>query len=118
MLSSIQVFRVQAGTVASGADFFFPEINIAASATILNGASTATTTITYPFSYGSLSAPVQATLSNAATVQNGKYVFVGVDSALYSQCVGVFTTGNTASTLTANTTFTANFKIGGAYTRP
>jgi hypothetical protein len=117
MLSSISVFYLVSGTIATGARFIFPEINIAASAQILNGASTATTSITYPFSFG-LVPPVQATLSNANTSQNGKYVFAGVDSSLPSSCTGVFTTGNTASTLTANTTFTANFKIGGAYTRP
>jgi hypothetical protein len=115
MASTVKVFSVSSGTIANGAKFFFPELNVYRSFNVISGTSTRTDAITFPFDYGSITPGVQATIANT-TVQNGKYLFAGVDALTTTGCTGVVTTGNTASTLSADTVYSANFRIGGPKT--
>ena len=117
MTSAVKVFNVSQGTIATGATFFLPQYSTYTGANIVIGTSTRTVAITYPFDYGTVTPPVHATVANC-TVQNGSYPFVGIDSATATGCTGVFTTGNTGATLSADTAYYATFTIGGAYTRP
>lgn len=115
MSSAVQVFQVTQGTIATGAEFFLPEVNIRRSFNVVSGTSTRTDTLTFPFDYGSVAPAVQATVANT-TVQNGHYLFAGVDALTSTGCTGVVTTGNTSATLSADTVYTANFRIGGPRT--
>lgn len=115
MTSAVKIFSVSAGTIATGAKFFLPEINIRQSFNVVSGTSTRTAALTFPFDYGSVTPGVQATVENT-TVQNGHYLFAGVDALTATGCTGVVTTGNTGATLSADTAYTANFRIGGPKT--
>lgn len=116
MTSSVRVFSVSQGTIASGANFILPEQNFYHGFSVTSGTSYRDDTITYPYDYGSIVPPVQATLANT-TVQNGNYLFAGVNAATTTGFTGLVTTGNTGATLSATTTYYANFRVGGPVTK-